>query len=335
MRGDQLKIGLALAAIFAICLGVVAATASDDPTAKPDDGGGQESAGLVGLADAPGGGKGGGNVESTAGIVGGSPVTIDQFPWQVAIAASPKINPADAFQRQGCGGTLLTPTVVLTAAHCVANAKGRLRAPPSNFSVISGRTTLTSNEGIETVISDYQYFVDGQNRQLYDPRNNAWDVVLMILPEPALGTPIKIAGPDELATWAPGTPALVSGWGSVQGGSGPFPENLLAATIDIFSDRFCDRVVPGVDETSVCAGVRSGARDTCAGDSGGPLVVTTAEGERRLVGATSYGPDPCGQPGQPGVYTRVADEPIRSSVQAAVQQIAGVDVIGSGATPAQ
>jgi hypothetical protein len=334
MGAAQLKVGLALVAVFAISLGVVAANASDDPTGGGGGGGeAGDSASLADLADAPG--RGGGNVGDTAGIVGGNPVTIDQFPWQVAIAASQNISDADAFQRQGCGGTLLTPTIVLTAAHCVVNEKGRFRAPPSNFSVISGRTKLTANEGIETVVSDYRYFVDAQNRQLYDPRNNAWDVVLLILPEPALGTPVQIAGPDEAATWAPGTAALVSGWGSVQGGSGPFPENLLAATIEIFSDRFCARVVQNVDPTSVCAGVRSGARDTCSGDSGGPLVVTTATGEHRLVGATSYGPDPCGQPNQPGVYTRVADEPIRSSVQAAVQQIAGVDVVGTGGTPAQ
>ena len=52
-----------------------------------------------------------------------------------------------------------------------------------------------------------------------------------------------------------------------------------------------------------------------------------------LVGATSYGPDPCGQP-RPGFYTRLADEPILSSVQAAVQEIAGVDVVGTGGAPA-
>ncbi len=334
----QLKIGLAIVAVFAVALGVVAATASDDPTTTAADSGGgadesQEFTGLAEIADAPGSG-GSDNVGDTAGIVGGNSVSIEQFPWQVAIAASPTVSNADPFQRQACGGTLLTPTIVLTAAHCVANQKGRFREPPSNFSVISGRTVLTSRDGLETTISDYQYFVDENGRQLYDPRNNAWDVVLFMLPEPALGTPIQIAGADEAAAWAPGTDALVSGWGSTVGGQGPYPDDLRAATIDIFSDRFCTRANPSADPTSFCAGIRSGARDTCAGDSGGPLVATLASGEKRLVGATSYGPDPCGQPNRPGFYTRLADEPIRSSVQAAVQNLAGVDVVGSGGTPA-
>ena len=71
MSGGQLKIVVGVVAVFAIALGVVAATSSDDPGGA--ESAGQESAGLARLADAPGRG-GGGNVGQTAGIVGGSPV---------------------------------------------------------------------------------------------------------------------------------------------------------------------------------------------------------------------------------------------------------------------
>ena len=72
-----------------------------------------------------------------------------------------------------------------------------------------------------------------------------------------------------------------------------------------------------------------GEHDTCFGDSGGPLVVSLASGEGRLVGATSYGDaKDCGNVDLPGVYTRLAADPIRSAVQNLVQQLAGVDVVG-------
>ena len=77
---------------------------------------------------------------------------------------------------------------------------------------------------------------------------------LLILPEPALGTPIQIAGLDEADTWAPGTDALVSGWGATVGSQGPYPDELRAATIDIFSDRFCTRSEPNVQPDQLLRG---------------------------------------------------------------------------------
>src|SRR5512132_673001 len=54
-------------------------------------------------------------------IVGGNPTTIAEWPWQAAVTVNPAIVPGNGFDRQICGGSLVAPTIIVTAAHCVYN----------------------------------------------------------------------------------------------------------------------------------------------------------------------------------------------------------------------
>jgi hypothetical protein len=291
-------------------------------------------------------------------IVGGHVTTIEQWPWQVAVADPPGEG-GNGFDRQFCGGSLVAPTLVVTAAHCVydytafpacvGGPPDGFNFPASDFSVIAGRTTLSSSQGAEVPLSELYYFDRAPDGSVYaEPQSSGdgqglfncagqWDVALLELSSgvaPPGGT-IKIAGADERDTWTPGRAAFTTGWGATSEG-GPSSDTLRAVQISMIDDTTCGSPSvygSGFDPvTMVCAGELSGGRDACQGDSGGPLTVPINGGGQRLVGDTSFG-EGCARPNKPGVYGRIADDPMRSAIAQAALSIAGADVIGSGARP--
>ncbi len=157
-------------------------------------------------------------------IVGGTTTTIGEWPWQVAIAADPEFFGGNGFQRQFCGGTLVAPNVVLSAGHCfhdVFDDNGDFDNPDL-VSVITGRTTLSSNVGQEIEVSNLFVPVnDGgtpiyeaagdptpSGADLFDPSTLEWDAVFVTLASNSTSQPIKIAGPDEGALWEAGRNAV-------------------------------------------------------------------------------------------------------------------------------
>ena len=271
-------------------------------------------------------------------IVGGEETTIGQWPWQVAITANPGIFSGNGFERHLCGGSLVTPRLVVTAAHCFFDS---LESSvygfddPGLFAGITGRTQLSSGTGQETDVSEYYFPIDGFGDPLYDPDTKVWDVVIVELASSSTSPTIKIAGPDEGALWEQGRTAFVTGWGlTSEGGSGS--DSLRQVGVEMISDSICGSSGSNganfIAETMVCAGLLEGGRDACQGDSGGPLVAPTAAGDFRLVGVTSKGVG-CARPNFPGIYGRLAGNPIRSWLANGVQSIAGIDIVGSGARP--
>jgi secreted trypsin-like serine protease len=290
-------------------------------------------------------------------IVGGQDTTTQEWPWQVAIADPPSSG-GDGFDRQFCGGSLVAPTVVITAAHCVYSFVNPIGCTPldgfdnpaSDFSVITGRTTLSTSEGEEIPVAEIYYFEPGPNGTgvaqaqstgdgdgLYDCETSSWDAVFLILASPSSSQPIKIAGPDEAGAWAPGRTAFITGWGDTTGSS-DYADTMQEAQIHMISDSFCAQPSvygPGSgftfdSQTMVCAGEEAGGKDTCQGDSGGPLVVPIEGGAFRLVGDTSFG-EGCAQPNKPGVYGRLAADPMRSAFKDGIASVLpGTDVVGSG-----
>ena len=271
-------------------------------------------------------------------IVGGVPATASQYPWQAAVAYNDALYVGNGFQRQFCGGTLVAPNVVITAAHCLYdNPDPGGFGAPNNFESFTGRTTLSSAEGQVHEWVDYYFFTDGGGNPLFNPVTYDYDAVFVVLASSSSSPPVQVAGSTESAIWAPGQPAFISGWGDTASGAGNYQDSLLAARVAIIGDETCSNPASyGTDfhpALMVCAGLPSGGVDTCQGDSGGPIVVPIAGGGFRLVGDTSWGIG-CAQPQYPGIYGRIAGgTTMGDALQAGIQSVTGQNVYGSGAQP--
>jgi secreted trypsin-like serine protease len=228
-------------------------------------------------------------------IVGGTEADNGEYPFQVALL---RAGVSGSFAAQFCGGTLIAPRVVLTAAHCTVAPQAA-----GGIDVLVGGHDLTTTQGtridVTSVVTHPRF--DGM---LYDN-----DVAILRLASPAPAAPVRLAGIGDDPAWSPGTPATTVGWGLTSRPGSPSPV-LREVGVPIVSDGACAAIygaelVPG---SMVCAGPMAGGQDSCNGDSGGPLLVPDPDGPGSWlqVGITSWGPEGCALPDLPGVYAEVA-----------------------------
>lgn len=217
-------------------------------------------------------------------VINGSSASIGDNPWQVQLIVF--LSDGRAFFT--CGGSILRDDRIVTAAHCVDSLPSG-----SQLTITAGSTTLSITNGQQR---------DVDNVVIHNSWNqNSYDVALLELARPLNLNknvqPIAIATPDELAAASSGR---ATGWGAttclpvVQGEcGGSVVDDLRKVTIPIHDASTCDVFSGGVISTKrhVCAGDGDGT-GTCAGDSGGPLTIKV-DGERKLVGITSFGGSLC------------------------------------------
>lgn len=236
-------------------------------------------------------------------IVNGEPVAAGAYPFIVGIqrlGIDSKGNPYGHW----CGGSLLSATKVLTAAHCFAEREtdGSLTIlDPALFTVTAG---ITNYGDASAQKRNIQSISVAQNYNM--GATNSDDVAVLTLDSPVAGLPTVVLAYQSYDNDT-GDRAIVAGWGDTFHGSPVVPSQMREGKVRIISDRRCIQSFRGTSakvdpRVQICATARP--VDTCQGDSGGPLF-RRVNGQFVQLGIVSWGIGCAGK--TPGVYTRVSN----------------------------
>jgi len=233
-------------------------------------------------------------------IVGGSETGEKSWKWMVLLDMDGIF----------CGGTILSPHWVITAAHCCPDG---IRTKQVTINLGAYNRTIFSKErqypakkihrhplfgSIHEVSHDFCLIEAAKEMQL---RSNDADIACLPDQGRHIGSSVPLSKNCFIAGW---------GHSSMEGTPKDF---LHSAKVNIFSYDECVHstltqfnTIDVEQSIEFCAGTTDGSRDACSGDSGGPLICINSQKQPILYGITSWGVG-CGDKGFPGVYAKVAE----------------------------
>lgn len=260
-----------------------------------------------------------------ARIVGGVPSPPGKYPFMTFIEID-----IGGGRAVACGGSLLNPTHVLTAAHCTEHPTTGAPFPASAYTLLFGQVNLRNGFRCPSCLRGVTNVAvhPGWNQDTF-----VNDAAVLTLDAPVAATlaqPIQLVTADAGGETA-GRAVDIAGWGTTFSGALAGSKVLREARVNLTSDADCAAAYPSFDAAVMMCAAAAG-RDSCQGDSGGPLFeplsqTTTLAAARKhqnkhkrkrrppqpvpavpalQIGVVSFGVG-CADPDFPGVYTRLSD----------------------------
>ena len=247
---------------------------------------------------------------ATSAIINGEAGSISAYPW-IAYLAYDK-------GEQYCGASLISPTWILTAAHCFLNEAGDEidieTGAQSRVFLNTDTTTPPGSEAIEGAIGQIIIHPSYQPNAETSPNANDFDIALVEITAAVGLQPVSLLAAAAPAITA-GIEAIIMGWGTTavneQNESTDPSDTLLQARQTIVDNDTCLEIyTDGITDNMLCAGGSASAptTDTCQGDSGGPLSIASGTSfvQIGIVSFGGIGGPSCGDPDSPGVYASVS-----------------------------
>jgi secreted trypsin-like serine protease len=236
-----------------------------------------------------------------ASIVGGTTAGSEEWPWAAFILAADK--KGEGFS---CTGTVVAPTLVLTAGHCVEDIVTGRKTPLPQYVVVTGSSDVRDETARQ---------LSRVSRAIVYPSFNRFkvhgDAALLVLETPTTAPPVALATPTDAALLAADTPTWIAGWGL----SGPLRKLkrtpvLRRASTFVQRRLYCRNHVRAyypffnysLQLCTITPPVFS--IGTCHGDSGGPALAFREDGTPVQIGITSLGAADC-DTHLPDIFTRV------------------------------